>query len=462
MLRTTARIVTLAVSLSLIPCTPRAGDEAPVAERKTKYFDVILLVDGSPEMASLSRKSAMVVIEAMVDKHRLGITIFGKEARVLRPLDRIATVGEKLSALSTLQEAAFVDDTVDLRAGLASAMKQLETGGNANAEKVIILLAGAPFLPSSNQDVESFKATLPPELLKKKIVLHAVAGSKTNFPLIQLTANLSGGKCLAAFDVATMTDALDALVERLQPPEEIVITKEVPVKTVITPTGLDLTPDQKAARNQQISKYFTIAAVFAGIVILLVLGQGALQLYTLRQIHAQARASRRDTKGKQKDKSKFAELRDLANALTNTVVDASEMLEQLNLDLEDFGVEKWRHEKEMDKRYGNLTRHLFLMLDHLEVSSSDLSMEAAAWLRQKIETILDDGGIEEMTVKPGDEFDGQYHKHVAAEASDLPDGAVVSVKRKGYWIDASDKSGDKVVLRQTEVVVSQNKRPKSD
>lgn len=453
----------LATALFLLPLVTSALDEAPPTERKTKYFDVILLVDGSPGMAALSRKSAMVVIEAMVDKHRLGITLFGEEARVLRPLGRIATVGEKLAALNTLQEASFEDTTVILAAGLRSAMNQLEAGGTDNTEKVIILLSGAPFEPSTARDIEAFKTTLPPELLTKKIVLYAVAGKETNYPLLQLAANLTGGKCLTALDLATMTDALDTIVERLQPPEEIIVTKEVPVKTIIKSSGPELSPDQKAAKNQQTQKYFTIAVVSAGVIVLLLLGVGALQLYTLRLTRPPAAPGRRDAEGKKKERSKFAELRDLANALNNTVVDASEMIEQLNLDLEDFGVEKWRHEKEMNKRYGDLTGHLFLLLDHLEVSSSELSEGAAAWLKQKIETILDDGGIAEMPVQRGDDFDGRYHKHVAAAPSELPDGAVVEVKRRGYWVDATDRSEEeKVVLRQAEVVVSQNKQPRND
>ena len=58
------------------PAEDSSKIEATSPAGKARYFDVILLVDGSPGMATLLRKSAMVVIEAMGDKHRLGITTF--------------------------------------------------------------------------------------------------------------------------------------------------------------------------------------------------------------------------------------------------------------------------------------------------------------------------------------------------------------------------------------------------
>ena len=41
----------------------------------------------------------------------------------------------------------------------------------------------------------------------------------------------------------------------------------------------------------------------------------------------------------------FAGLRDVSNGLHNLLVDAGELSEHLNLDLEDFGVEGWKKQK---------------------------------------------------------------------------------------------------------------------
>jgi hypothetical protein len=156
--------------------------------------------------------------------------------------------------------------------------------------------------------------------------------------------------------------------------------------------------------------------------------------------------------GDKGDKSGFAKLRDLGNSLNNTVVDAHEMVTQLNLDLEDFGVEKWRLEKALFKKLGDLSGGIFLILDHLSIDGDDVP-RASEW-RRKLAQLLGDAGIEEMQVEPGDTFDGLYHKHVADAPSDYEKGEIVAVKRPGYVAYDPDRSKEKLVLRQAEVVVS--------
>jgi hypothetical protein len=127
-------------------------------------------------------------------------------------------------------------------------------------------------------------------------------------------------------------------------------------------------------------------------------------------------------------------------------------VEQLNLDLEDFGVEKWRREKLLFRKLGDLAGGIFLILDHLAVRGATEKSEGD-WAR-KLEQLLQDAGIEEMQVSKGDAFDGLYHKHVAAADADLPKGRVVEVKRPGYVLRDTDTPKEELVLRQAEVVVS--------
>jgi hypothetical protein len=401
-------------------------------------------------MAALSRKSAMVVVEAMGDQHRLGITTFGKAAHVIHPLDRISTVSEKMAALQTLNEAAFDGDRVDLTVGLGSAMASLEAGGAKSAERVIILLAGAPSKPDTAAGIAAFKSELAPSLLGENIRLYVVATENADVSLLQQTANLTGGKLLAAFDVETMTDALDMVVEKLAPPETVVVTKEVPVKIRMAEARPE-SPDEKLKRNQQQSRYVMLIGIFGGTLLVLLLGILFLQLLAMRRAGIGSRRERKFSGG-DKGKSGFAGLRDLGNAVNNTVVDLQEMVEQLNLDLEDFGVEKWRREKLLFRKLGDLAGGIFLILDHLAVRGATEKSEGD-WAR-KLEQLLQDAGIEEMQVSKGDAFDGLYHKHVAAADADLPKGRVVEVKRPGYVLREADTPKEELVLRQAEVVVS--------
>ena len=442
-----ARLSVLAAAFMLL-ATPKPGSAGPEPRR----FDVILLVDASPEMAALSRKSAMVVVEAMSDEHRLGITTFGETARVIRPLGRVATVKEKMAALRTLNDAAFEDSSVDLRVGLESAITSLEKGKGKRTERVIILLAGAPSEPESAAEKERFKAAIPPRLLKEEIRLFVVAKQSADVALLQQTANLTDGKLLAAFDVETMTDALDTVVEKLAPPETVIVTKEVPIKTRVV-SEVKESADEKLARNRAESRRLLVLGLLGTVLALLLVGVIVLQLLAMRRLSGKGAAERKPDGDKQ-DKSSFAKLRDLANALNNTVVDANEMVAQLNLDLEDFGVEKWRTEKGLVKQFGDLAAGLFLILDHIELRSGEMDEGAADWFRRKLSRLMEDAGIGEMVVEIGDRFDGLHHKHVGEEASEMEKGSVLSVKRPGYVADDPAKPGEKMVLRQAEVVVS--------
>ena len=419
------------------------------------YYDVILLMDASPEMAALGRKSAMVVVEAMGDRHRLGITTFGRTATVVRPLDRVATVGEKMAALQALNDAPFQDEVVDLGVGLTHAMASLDEKGAKSAERIIVLLTGAPSLPDNDAALQSFKTTLPPKLLADKIKLYVVATKDANIPLLQQTANLTEGKLLAAFDVETMTDALDMVVEKLSPPKQVVVTKEVPVKTQVIHAAT-LSPDEKLRQNEAASRRWMLLGFVGAALLAMLASLLILQVLLMRRLSARQGGERKESGDARKEKSSFAKLRDLANVLNNTVVDAGEMVGQLNLDLEDFGVEKWRREKALGQKLGELSGGIFLILDHLSVEGSDRGN--GDWGR-KLQQLLDDAGIEEMTVSPGDAFDGLYHKHVAEADSEIEKGCVVEVKRPGYQMADPEKTSEIVVLRQAEVAVSRG--PKS-
>jgi molecular chaperone GrpE (heat shock protein) len=331
----------------------------------------------------------------------------------------------------------------------------LTEGPKAGAKKVIVLLAGAPSSFADKADMENFKKTLPPLLLQQNVLLFVVAMPTANVKLLELTAGLTGGKCLAALDLETMTDALDSIVNELQPPKEIVVEKQVPIKTVINQIQ-EMTPDERLARNREASFQLMIFVTVATTITVLLLFSIGLQWVLYRRMRPEKKSVRKDGNAAQKEKSSFAELRDLALALNNSVVDTGEMMEQLNLDLEDFGVEKWRREKQLEKRFSELALSLVLLLDHLRIQSDEVGAAADDRLRQRIERLLEDAKIHEIPVLPEDEFDGDLHKAVESVDSTLAGGRIVRVLRKGYQVGDSDKDAEALVLRQAEVAVSNN------
>ncbi len=433
------------------PGESKAATEPGAVEKE--IWDVVLLVDGSSEMAPLSRKSAHVVTEAMTDAHRLAIMTFGEEVRVLQTLSRIATIDEKAAALRTLTEAAFDAGTVSLRLGLTEALAHLEKRSTKVAHKVVVLLSGAQAEGGdAAADIEAVKSEIAPLYLSKGVVLHVVTLPSPQVDLLQAAASLTEGKCLAAVNASTMTDALDVIVDRLKPPETVVITQEVPVIVKgAAAAKKGPSPEKRLESIKRDTKSYFITGSFAAVIILLLVVV-LFQLQALKR-GAPSRADDDKTEKKREDKSGFAKLRDMANSLSNLIVDAKEMSEALNLDLEDFGVETWKEKKAQSEKYRELAKSIFLVIDHLEVQSEGRG-EGARWVAEKLMRILDEEGIEEIPVAEGDTFDGLFHKHTEERDSDLKPGVVLDVMRKGYLKRGSDKPDDVMVLRQAEVAVS--------
>lgn len=70
---------------------------------------------------------------------------------------------------------------------------------------------------------------------------------------------------------------------------------------------------------------------------------------------------------------------------------------------------------------------------------------------KKLRAVLEKGGLSEMQVAPGDDFDPAYHQAILHEPSNrFEEGKVVDVLQKGYWLKDS-------VLRPAVVRVSSGK-----
>ena len=201
---------------------------------------------------------------------------------------------------------------------------------------------------------------------------------------------------------------------------------------------------QNEAANQQ---RFLVGAVVAAVVSLLMVCIW-LQWMILRRLSQDKKAVRKDMGAK--DKSSFAALRELATALNNASVDAHEMIEQLNLDLEDFGVEKWRVEKMLEKRFAELVLGLVLVIDHLKLEGSEDS--SAARLCDKLERVLEEAGVREIPAVVGEKFDSGRHKAVETRTGAAEPGCIAAVLRPGFEVTGKEKDAARV-LRQTEVAV---------
>ncbi len=151
----------------------------------------------------------------------------------------------------------------------------------------------------------------------------------------------------------------------------------------------------------------------------------------------------------------MAQMRSRIEKLSALVAEAASNLENFQVDLVTYGAERWERERNSLERYCSLTRHLFLMLDHLEIQAKEAGgSNGASQLYGKACRILDEEGIDEIAVKKGDPFDGKLHRHVGQKPDGCPAGAVIEVARKGYVMKTGLAGEGEFVLRPAEVIVS--------
>jgi molecular chaperone GrpE (heat shock protein) len=144
------------------------------------------------------------------------------------------------------------------------------------------------------------------------------------------------------------------------------------------------------------------------------------------------------------------------NQQTN-LVDAVSNLQNLKLDIEDYGAENWQRERELATDYHRITNNLFFICDLLENQlESDKKTDETLWFHSSIKQIFDDEKIMEIPVKKGDPFNGDYHKSVENVFDEAPKDTILEVIRKGYY--KKEQVKNVITLRYVEVIVSKGPR----
>ena len=131
---------------------------------------------------------------------------------------------------------------------------------------------------------------------------------------------------------------------------------------------------------------------------------------------------------------------------------ADSKLNEFQSRLNQYAVSTWQTAEQSQNMCLKILRDLVLLLDHLEIFQRKAIFVAS--LIRRIEEILLDAGVEEISPDEGTGFDGTYHKIVGQRNDELPTGTVLEVTRKGYMLTFKEK-GD-AILRPAEVIISSN------
>jgi hypothetical protein len=131
-------------------------------------------------------------------------------------------------------------------------------------------------------------------------------------------------------------------------------------------------------------------------------------------------------------------------------------LDKLRLKIEDYMADIGNREQDARHKYSGMADGLILIADHLEdwIHNGKKTSEMA-WILNRTQHILEDAGIEQIKVEPGDNFNRSFHTR---NDGSTESGTIASVIRQGYTIK-DKQSGEDIILRLAEVTV--NKTPEA-
>jgi len=439
----------LALVIISVPSRALAGDRQGPHEPS---LDIVLLVDNSGTMEGLSRTVLGAFIDALGDYQRLAVVKVGEKAEVVHALSLAGTAAGKQSVIEALGTLDFMDDYADLQAGLELALKQLAARSSEDAIKIVVLISdGKIDKPAGWIMEEAFIKGLSDGVLADfflyRITFYAIAWGEPDLPLMQEVAYAGAGRCMIAPNDAALGDALSIVSDRAEDLQPFVLASGGGAQ----PAGAAL---QNAPPVEAVAVLPGSFWVIIGLLLVINVVAMALVFVAVGRKKGAA-ASEQRPEAQAEDSPSLAQLRYRIEDIAGQLRAAGSDLSGLQVDLVSYGAERWERERDFLERYHHLTEHLFLLLDHLEVQvKGAVSPEGSRQLYRKANRILEEEGIEEISVMEGDPFDGKLHKHVGERPGDAPQGTILEVARKGYIIRHDITGEDEFVLRPAEVIVS--------
>ena len=429
-----------------------AAGGASAATDAPDALDVVILVDTSASMHGFGKQALAAFADGLGGASRVALATFGEEARLVRPLRSLA--GKDRSRLmKSIGELSFSASFKDLDGGLSLALSHLALEARPGAVRAVVLVTDGEVLPSAGPGTEAeivkqLTDGILYEYLVEEIPVHTVAFGQADVELMQDIGSSTGGRSLVAPDAIALKDSLSLLSAALAP--------VAPEEETAAPAAVQETPER--TDTAVASTLVVVAGGAAALALVMGMLVLALLLVNTARLGALVRSQPAVEAGASTAPSAFAGLRKKAGRITKLLMEARSSIEGFNVDLEDYAAESWEKEKELNNRYHSLASSLFLLIDNLEVQErSGGPDDGSEWLVRRARKMLAREGIVEIPVSEGDTFDGMYHKHAGDRDDERPEGAVLEVTRKGYYVRGRSSDEDDIILRHAEVIVSRGK-----
>jgi hypothetical protein len=433
--------------LALVPLLAGTGARAGTGH---DALDVVILVDTSESMTGFGKQALSAFADGLGGASRVALATFGEEGRIVRPL-RAVRGKDRTRLTQAIGALSFSSTFKDVEGGLGVALSHLVLHGRPDAVRAVVLITNGDVLPSAGpgtagEIVERLTEGVLYEYLVEEIPVHTVAFGAADVDLMQDIGSSTGGRSLVAPDAIALKDALSLLSSSLTP------ETDPPAPVQAAPASEPHPEGRLGSTLVGVAAGAAALALLMGMLVLALLLVNTVRLGTL--VRSQPPP---DVKGGTAP-SAFAGLRKKAGRITKLLMEARSSIEGFNVDLEDYAAESWEKEKELNNRYHSLASSLFLLIDNLEVQErTGGTGDGSDWLVRRARKMLAREGIEEIPVGEGDPFDGMYHKHAGDRDDERPEGAVLEVTRKGYYVRAGSPDEDDIILRHAEVIVSRGR-----
>jgi len=369
----------------------------------------------------------------------LGIVTFGEKAELIYPLEPPAK--EKAGLKKNIGEIRFSERYGDMKAGLETALLEFNKNSDRHSSKMAVLIGDGK--SSSSVTIRGALSELNKTLSNyadNKISVYCVVYGDGYLPIMRNIADMTKGRYFIAPNPGALSEILLTLAEKTQAPPVITMPREETTSNVPSKTT-----EVSDKGRQPESKW---PLIFTLLSLALTLSFTALWIF-------------RKTKRRLKPVSTSVSSPGFYNdfgLLLSKINERDADPEKLRLDIETCAAKMWNGEKETRAKYHSLINSVLLWIDHFEQAARENKTgKTDEWLFRKARRILEDEGIEEISVKRGDAFDGMRHKQGGSRPDELPKDMVVELLRKGYYIKGQGKQED-VIFRPAEVMCSSGPR----
>ena len=191
----------------------------------TRPKEIVFVLDNSGSMKQndpnrITKDVVTGFIKNVGAGSRLGMVIFGKDARVLKPLTEITGTPADAKFIDSLNRLDYRGQLTNTPSGIERAIYELKTNGKKNADKIIILLTdGIIDTGDVKNNLESerwLKEDLVPECQQLGIKIFGIAFTdNADFRLMQILSSKTNGEYFRVYQAEEIQNVFENINKQL-------------------------------------------------------------------------------------------------------------------------------------------------------------------------------------------------------------------------------------------------------